>query len=85
MSKKPVPPRAILLLIAIALLLLIAGVIVLGLAALLGAMGDVVGSRVLNCIGLGVGVLLAVNLVFLVLVQAFNSVADSDQPSDEPE
>ncbi len=83
MTGKPVPPRAIVFLLAGALIGVITVAVVLALAATLGAMGDEAGSSVLHWIALGCGVVLVVDLVCLVLAVSVNSLID-DRPPDEP-
>jgi len=76
MSKRPPASAAILALLAVALILPVALVVLLGVGALLGAMGDAVGSRVLGWIGLALGVVWLVDLVCLVLLQALGSLVE---------
>lgn len=82
MGKKPVPQAALLLLLAGALVLPIGTSVVLGLAVLLGSLGDPTGAGVLRWVALALGAIWVVDLVLLVLVQAFNSLSDSDDPPD---
>jgi len=70
-------------LIALAVVLLISGLVTLGLGELLGALGDELGSKVMKYIALGCGLLCVVDLICLVLAQAVNSLAENDQPPDE--
>lgn len=83
MREKLVPQRVLFLLIAAAVLLLIGGFVMLGLAALLAALGDEAGSVALEYIALGCGVLLVIDLVCLVLAQAVNSLDVTDDSPDE--
>ncbi len=83
MTGKPVPTHALLLLTAVAVVLPIAICVLLALGRLLEGMGDATGRRVLDCVSLGAGVLWAVDLVSLVLIQAVNSLVDSARPPEE--
>lgn len=83
MAGKLVPRRVLFLLIAAGAVLLIGGFVTLGLGELLGAMDDPLGSRVLKYIALTCGVLCVVDLICLVLAQAVNSLAETDEPPDE--
>jgi hypothetical protein len=78
--------RAIVVLVAIALLLPIAISVLLGLAAILAAMNDAVGALVLRYVGLACGLIWTISLICLVLVLALKSLAcrDADADSDEP-
>ena len=80
MQQPLVPHRFVLLLIATALLLPITICVVFGVAALLEAMGDAAGGRGLYRIALGCGILWAINLICLVLVQAIGSFKGPDEP-----
>ncbi len=83
MRRQLVPQRLLLLLTALAVVLLISGFVTLGLGELLAALGDELGSRVVKSIALGCGVLCVVDLICLVLAQAVNSLAETDEPPDE--
>ena len=83
MPNRPPAAPATIVLLAVALVLPIALAVILGVAALLGAMGDAIGARVLGWIGLGVGLVWIVDLVCLVMVQALGSLMD--RPADDPE
>jgi hypothetical protein len=84
MRPRLVPQRALLLLIALAVLLLVGGLVTLGLGELLEAMGDQGAvSSVLKYIALGCGVLFVVDLISLILAQAVNSLAETDDSPDE--
>jgi hypothetical protein len=82
MAGQPVSKTALLLLLAGAVVLPIGTSVVLGLAVLLGSLGDPAGATALRWVALGLGVVWVVNLVLLVLVQAFHSLSDSDDPGD---
>ena len=69
-------------LVVAGLVLPIAICLILGLAALLGAMGDAAGSVALRYVALGGGVVWVVVIVSLVLVQAISNLGGSDK-SDE--
>ena len=62
--------RAVVVLLLVALVLPIAICVCAGVAALLGAVGDVAGGAVMGRIALGAGVLWTIDLIALVLVQA---------------
>lgn len=57
--------------------------LVLGVARLLGAMGDAAGAAVLERIALGAGILWALDLVCLVAALGFNSLSGPDEPPCE--
>lgn len=84
MPKRLVPHTVLLLLVAAAIALLIASSVGVGLGELLVKLGDATGGKVLKYIALACGVLLVIDLVCLVLAQAVNSLADSDEPPDSP-
>lgn len=79
MSQKLVPPRIITWLIAGAAVLPIAICVILGVAALLGEMGDPPEGSPLKWVALGVGILWVVDLICLVLALGLNALADTDQ------
>jgi hypothetical protein len=80
--------RAIVVLVAVALLLPIAISVLLGLAAVLAAMGDAVGALVLRYVGLAGGVVWTIALICLVLMLAISTVApcrrDVEDESEAP-
>ncbi len=80
MPRKPIPPRVLFALTALAALLFIALGVVLAVAAVLGAMGDAVGHAALNGVALGFGILLAVNLICLVLALGINGFSEGEGP-----
>ena len=82
MRQKLVPQRVLLLLIAVAVILLIAGFVTFSLRELLAATGDLTGATVAGYAALVCGVLFAIDLVCLVLAQALNSVADDEDPPE---
>lgn len=82
MPKRLVPHNLLLLLIVAAIGLLIASSVGVGLGELLVKLGDATGGKVLKYVALACGVLLVIDLVCLVLAQAVNSLADSDEPPD---
>lgn len=79
MSQQLVPRWIIRLVVAGALVLPIAICVILAVSLLLGAMDDPLGGNVLKYIALGVGIFWAVDLICLVLVQALNSLTDTDR------
>ena len=84
MTQKPIPQRVLFHLIAIALVLPIGACLILALARLLAALDDPPGAAVLDRIVLGCGILWALDLICLILVQGINSLADSNDPPDGP-
>jgi hypothetical protein len=85
MREKLVPQRVLLFLIAVAVVLLISGLVTLGLGELLAALEDELGSRVVKYVALGCAALCVVDLICLVLAQGLNSLAQNDEPVDEGE
>jgi hypothetical protein len=74
-------------LLAIGALMPIAICIVLGVGALLSAMGDAAGGKVLNWISLALAILWVLDLVVLVLLQGLNSLFNNppnDDSTEEP-
>jgi hypothetical protein len=69
-----IPQRTLIWLVAGTLILPIALALVLGLARLLGAMGDAGGQIVLDRVGLALGIIWALNLIGLVVVLGMNSL-----------
>jgi len=78
-----IPQRLLFLLIGVTIVLVLAVGAVLAFGAILAAMGDEVGSRVLRWIAAGLGILLAVDLMCLLLGLAVHAVERSDEPTDE--
>ncbi len=74
--------KIVLVLVVAGLILPIAICLILGLASLLGALGDAAGSVALRYVALAGGVVWIVGIVSLVLVQAISSLSGSDK-SDE--
>jgi hypothetical protein len=83
MTSKILPPRVFLVLAAIALVLVVSIAVVLAFGALLGAMGDEVGSLVLHRVAAGLGIVLLVDLICLVLALAIRAAANGEEPPDE--
>ena len=83
MPRKTVPPRIVLLLTGLALVLFLTVAVILVVAAVLGAMGDEVGRRVLHGVALGCGIPLAVDLICLLLALGVNSFSETDPPEAE--
>jgi ABC-type transport system involved in multi-copper enzyme maturation permease subunit len=79
MSQKPVPRAVTRLLIAGVAVLPIAICVILAVAALLGEMGEPPERSPLKWVALGVGILWVVDLICLVLAQALNSLAETDE------
>ncbi len=72
-------------LLGVSILLPIAVCVTLGLASLLGAMGDAMGARVLVYVGWALGASWVVSLIMLILVAAGRALRenDDDQPAAE--
>ena len=83
MSGKLIPQRLLFVLLGIAAVLVLTGGAILSLGAILAAMGDETGSRVLRWIAAGVGVVLAVDLMCLILALTLHAIEKSDEPPDE--
>lgn len=79
MSGKLISRRTLLVLVATTLLLVATSAVVLALAAALLEMGDSTPGHVLCWIALGLGVLLVVDVFFLILALAINSLAESEE------
>jgi len=82
MSQKLVPRRAILLLIAAALVLPVVICVILAVGSVLLAMGDASGVVVLQRIALAGGILWAIDLICLLVALALNALADDQEPLD---
>ena len=80
MSQKPVPRWAVMLLVAGALILPITIGVVLAVSALLVAMDDTPGGKVLYYVAWGCGILWTVDLISLVVVHGLNALSDTDEP-----
>jgi hypothetical protein len=78
MHRPSIPRHIIGLAVAVAVIIPIAICLVLGVAALLSAMGDASGGGVLRWIVLGFGILWALDLVLLILGLSVNVLSDSD-------
>jgi hypothetical protein len=84
MGHRPISTVTMLRLIAAVLVLPIAAMMIVGVAALLTKMGDAAGGTVLSYIALGCGILWAIGLVCLVVVQALNSLGDGSPQNRSP-
>lgn len=82
MRERLVPGSVVLLLLVGALMLPVAISILFGLGRLLAAMGDAIGGTVLGWIALAAGILWSLDLICLVVVQAINSLGDSERRQD---
>ena len=82
MHRPTIPHRTVLTLLAATVLLPITICVVLGVAALLAAMGDSLGGAVLQRVALAGGLLWVVDLICLVLVLAINAVKNRDEPEE---
>jgi hypothetical protein len=83
MQNPIIPHRFVLTLIVATILLPIAICVVLGVAALLEAMGDSLGGATLQRIALAGGIFWIIDLICLLLVLAIASLRGPDEP-DEP-
>jgi hypothetical protein len=79
MSRKPIPAKAIVALVAAGLVLPIVISVLLALGTLLAAMGDAGGGIVLRYIALASGIGWLIVLACLLLAQGLNALADSDE------
>jgi hypothetical protein len=79
MQHQPISTRTVLLLTAAALILPVAISIVIGTAALLGAMDDAVGAAVLRYVALACGLAWVIDLACLVVVLAIHWLAQKDE------
>jgi type VI protein secretion system component VasK len=77
-----IPDRFVLALSVASLLLPISLCVVLGVAALLGAMGDSAGGAVLQRIALAGGIFWIIDLICLLLVLAIGALRGPDEPDD---
>jgi hypothetical protein len=82
MTRQIIPSRIVLLLTAFGLVLILTVGVILAVGAVLGAMGDAAGGRVLNWVALGCSIPLLVDLLCLVLALGINSLSDSDPPAE---
>ncbi len=79
------PPRkglrlVIAALLVLLLLLLVAFFVLVALGSLLGAMGDELGQAVMGRVALAAGVVLLIDLLLLVVVQAVRLLDEPDEP-----
>ncbi len=79
MNRKLIPHWAVVCLIAAAVILPAVICVMLGVAALLGKMGDAPAGSVLKYVAMAGGIVWVVDLIGLVLIQAINSLGDSSQ------
>jgi hypothetical protein len=80
LMKNPIIPKPIFyILIAGVLLLPIATLVVLGVGTLLSTMGDLVGSRILDRVGLALGIFWGLDLIFLIIALAIQSWDDNSR------
>ena len=78
MNQKPIPPRGVAVLAGAAVALPVAICVVLAVSALLGAMNDTTGGRVLIYVSWAFGVAWVIDLICLVVILAVNSLSDGD-------
>ncbi|MFZ5832786.1 MAG: hypothetical protein ACOY3P_22090 [Planctomycetota bacterium] len=78
MANRPISRPVLRSLLGIAIVAPMAVVIVVGLAALLGAMADRAGQLAMQRVGIGLGVLWVIDLVCLLVAQSINALTDSD-------
>jgi len=76
--------RALVVLIAVALVLPIVTVILLGAGRLLAAMDDQAGAAVLDRLSLAAGLLWVIDLVAVVIVQGLHTLGPPHNPPDVP-
>jgi hypothetical protein len=76
MDRSPVPRGVVLLLLVVAVLLPVGVCVILALAALLQAMGDVVGARVIAYVAWALGAAWLIDLIGLVVLLAVQSLLD---------
>ncbi len=82
MNWKAFLQRVLLFLTAAALFLPVGTIVLWGLAQVLGKMGDASGGVVVGRVALACGILWALDVVFLVLVQAIHLLSPPDEPPD---
>jgi hypothetical protein len=80
MQQPFIPHRLVILMIVAAILLPVTISVVFGVASLLMKMGDSTGGGVLHRISLGFGILWAIDLICLILVQGIGSLGGPDEP-----
>lgn len=80
MLEPPIARRVVLTLVVTALFLPITIGVVVGIAALLEQMGDIIGGAVLHRVALGCGILWAIDLICLLLVLALDSLRGPEEP-----
>ena len=83
MTNNILPQRMFLVLAAIAVVLVVGLAVVLAFGAILGAMGDEIGSLVLHWVAAGLGIVLVVDLLCLVLALAIHAAASEEEPPGE--
>ena len=81
MVAKPIPAVCLFVLTVLAFLLLVGVGVVLAVASIVDAMGDATGGSALRWVGLGLGVVLLVDLISLVLALGVNSLSAGQPPS----
>jgi hypothetical protein len=82
MARPMISSRMVLLLTALGLVLALSVGATLAVGAILAAMGDASGSRVLNWVALGCAIPLAVDLFCLVLALGINSLSEPNPPDE---
>ncbi len=82
MPSKLIPSPMLLKMTLFAVLLPVTAAVLMGLARLFHAMGDAVGSRILDYVALGVGVLWVLDLLSLLLAMALNSIISSAETEE---
>ena len=76
MTKKPIPPRILAVLVAVAAVLTVALTILLLAGHLFGRMGDEGGRAVMDSIAIGIGLFWIIDLVCLLFALGINSLGD---------
>ena len=84
MSGKLVPRRFLLGMTAAAVVLPIAVLVIWALAVLLAAMDDPAGALVLKRIAQAGGIFWVLDVIFLVISQAVNTLTEDDSPGKPP-
>lgn len=83
MNGKLIPPRIFFYLAGLGLILLVAIAVVLGIGAILRAMGDACGACALGWVALACSIPLAIDLLGLLFALAWNAAAEEPFPPEE--
>ncbi len=82
MHQPLIPHRVVLALLTVAILMPIVICVVVGVAALLGGMGDIAGGAALHRVAMGGGILWVIDLICLLLVLAMGTLHGPDEPEE---